>query len=131
MKRNKKLRTPSSRKQIFFMKRKKMFRIIRNQESFSKSRTIKRKNKSTQRAKKSLRVTSRVVAKSPPPTHNLRIFCIPDCETFKDPKERYIAVLKKVYNAVGRDLRGFHSSLALQKVLLTWESVKRQGNASF
>ncbi|CAI2371371.1 unnamed protein product [Moneuplotes crassus] len=58
--------------------------------------------------------------------NNLRVFCIPDCQAFKELKEKYIAVLKKVQNAVGRDLRGFHSPLALQNVLLTWESVKRQ-----
>ncbi|CAI2378355.1 unnamed protein product [Moneuplotes crassus] len=50
VKRNKKLKSQSPRKQTFSMKRKNMSRVTRNQEYLSKSRSIRRENKSTQRA---------------------------------------------------------------------------------
>ncbi|CAI2359721.1 unnamed protein product [Moneuplotes crassus] len=117
----KKLLSQNPRNQSFNSKSKKISWISRNQNSVCKVRSLSPKKRSTKRnfhrnTQRSKKI-SRISAKSPLPKHNLKILCTPADEEFEQEQERYIAIIKKAQDAVGKSPRWLDSPRVLRKFL--------------
>ncbi|CAI2365881.1 unnamed protein product [Moneuplotes crassus] len=121
-KRKQRFLNPKLKNHKFVVKRKKVYRITRNQKSVSFSRTANRFRSPS--LKKNIR--PRITAKSPDPQYTLISPCSPDGKEFDKVQQRYMSIIKKAQDAIGKSPRGFDSPRILKKVLSAWESSKNQ-----
>ncbi|CAI2372609.1 unnamed protein product [Moneuplotes crassus] len=124
IRRKRRLNSPSPASKTFLKKRNRSPCITTNKEPVSCLRKQRLKMKINLKSKKKLRV----IAKSPSPNHDLKIFCTPTAKAYEEETKRYMAIIKKVQDAIGRSPRMFNSPRILKKVLLCWESHKRMTN---